>query len=245
MNYYPPRYLFRRQTIFQVLQNGSNFLEIGPGNFLLARELLKYYQQGTLIDFNPKAKLIYQALPDQVQRRLDLLIGNFMDYSFSGTYDCIIACEVMEHVQDDRVFLQKIYELLVEEGQIIISVPARMKMWSIHDQVVGHLRRYEKKELKAMVEKMGFRQVRIDSYGYPFVNIFGLLRIRTAKKMTKRLSDYTQETLTKFSGIDQTEHISKYLGFLINPVSFYPATLISRFFNQYDLSDGYLLSANK
>ena len=245
MPYYAPRYLFRRQAILRVLQPGQSFLEIGPGNLQLAQDLLRYYQDGTLIDYNTEAKSVYQTLPEPAKQCLNLIIEDFMVYTLPQKFNCVVACEVMEHVPEDHDFLQRLYDSLDAQGQLILSVPSRMKMWSEHDELVGHLRRYEKKELAARATSVGFNRIRIDSYGFPFVNFLRLFRIRKARRQIEQKVHLSQEELTKYSGIEQTENMNKRLGLIINPYTIYPAALFSTIFNQFDLSGGYLLSAYK
>lgn len=245
MPYYAPRYLFRRQAILHVLQSSQSFLEIGPGNLQLAQEVLNHFQNGTLIDYNSQAVSVFQTLPEPTQKRLNLIIADIMNYTLSHKFNCVIACEVMEHVPDDRAFLERLHAALDIKGQLILSVPSRMNMWSVHDDLVGHLRRYEKEELRALVTDVGFRQVRIDSYGFPFVNFLRLLRVRNARKHIAYKKHLTQEELTKYSGIEQTENMNDNIGLIVNPYTIYPATLFSSIFNRFDLSGGYLLSAYK
>jgi SAM-dependent methyltransferase len=245
MTYYAPRYLFRRQTILRILQPGQSFLEIGPGNLQLAQELLTYFHDGTLIDYNAKTETVFQTLPEPTKQRLNLIIANFMTYSLPQKFNCVVACEVMEHVADDHAFLQQLYDSLASQGQLILSVPSRMKMWSEHDDLVGHLRRYEKKDLTVLADNTRFTRIRIDSYGFPFVNFLRLFRVRSAQRQIKGKAHLSQEELTKYSGIEQTENMSQNLGLLINPYTIYPATLFSSLFNRFDLSGGYVLSAYK
>ena len=41
-------------------------------------------------------------------------------------------------------------------------MPAKAKYWTVHDELVGHLRRYEKADLMRMLEDAGFVDVEVD-----------------------------------------------------------------------------------
>ena len=70
--------------------------------------------------------------------------------------DCIYLIDVLEHLEDDRYFLNCFFEKLKKNGRMFIYVPARMELYSAFDKKIGHYRRYTKKELKDKVTEAGF-----------------------------------------------------------------------------------------
>lgn len=245
MPYYPPRYLFRRHAILRVVRPGRNFLEVGPGAMQLAQEMLRCFQSGALIEYSDDARAVYQTLPPPAQNRLDLLVTDFMTYEPTSSFDCVIACEVLEHIPEDAAFLQRLHAALNDQGQLILSVPARMKFWSAHDDIVGHVRRYEWDELADLVACAGFANVRIVAYGFPFVNLLRLPRIWLAKRQAAEKAHLTAVEQTKASGIAQTAVMPSRLGWLVNPVTIYPLAWFSTLFNRLDWSGAYVLTASK
>lgn len=245
MPYYPPRYLFRRHALLRVLRPGHTFLEIGPGNLLLAQELLQCFSRGTLIEYSEDVLTPYNNLPDWARDRLELQIVDFMEYQLTTSYECIVACEVLEHVVEDELFLHKMYVTLEEKGQIILSVPALMKFWSIHDEMVGHVRRYEKESLRDLLQKVGFTNIQIDAYGFPFVNWLRIPRIWLAKRQNKRKPALSMMEQTKRSGVAQTARMPSISGLLVNPITIFPLAQLSTLFHAADLSGAYLVSAFK
>jgi len=65
----------------------------------------------------------------------------------SATFDCVIALDVLEHVDDDGGALAEIARVLRPGGVFCFTVPAFMNLWRYHDQAYGHFRRYRKAEL--------------------------------------------------------------------------------------------------
>jgi SAM-dependent methyltransferase len=72
-----------------------------------------------------------------------------------GAYDLIAVLDVVEHIEDDVAALRAMGECLKPGGKILIAVPAHQWMWSAHDVVNHHHRRYSKKTLAAAIAKAG------------------------------------------------------------------------------------------
>lgn len=72
-------------------------------------------------------------------------------------YDLVALLDVLEHVVQDREALVSIAARLKPRGRILITVPAHPWMWSAHDRVNHHQRRYTKKSLAAVVEQAGLK----------------------------------------------------------------------------------------
>lgn len=74
-----------------------------------------------------------------------------------GAYDMIAILDVLEHVEADRNALESMARKLKPGGRILITVPAHPWMWSAHDVVNHHQRRYTKKALRTVVEQAGLK----------------------------------------------------------------------------------------
>ncbi|MEG8039892.1 class I SAM-dependent methyltransferase [Sphingomonas sp. LR60] len=75
-----------------------------------------------------------------------------------GHYDLIAVLDVVEHIEDDVAALSAMRECLAPGGKIVIAVPAHQWMWSAHDVVNHHHRRYSKKTLLGALRKAGLRE---------------------------------------------------------------------------------------
>ena len=69
----------------------------------------------------------------------------------SNDYDLIGAFDVIEHIDDDAASLASIATRLKPGGKFVMTVPAHQWMWSAHDTVNHHKRRYSKAGLKALI----------------------------------------------------------------------------------------------
>jgi SAM-dependent methyltransferase len=76
-------------------------------------------------------------------------------------YDLIGAFDVIEHIDDDRAALASIATKLKPGGKFVMAVPAHQWMWSAHDVVNHHKRRYSRSALKALIEDSPLKLERI------------------------------------------------------------------------------------
>jgi SAM-dependent methyltransferase len=76
----------------------------------------------------------------------------------------VTALDVLEHLQDDAAALSEMHRVLRPDGRLVIAVPADMRLWSAHDEAVGHVRRYERQQLRGAVEAAGFAVERLWSW---------------------------------------------------------------------------------
>jgi SAM-dependent methyltransferase len=74
-----------------------------------------------------------------------------------GVYDLIAVLDVVEHIEDDVAALRAMGDCLAPGGKILITVPAHAWMWSAHDTVNHHHRRYSKATLTKAIAAAGLR----------------------------------------------------------------------------------------
>ena len=67
-------------------------------------------------------------------------------------YDLIAALDVIEHIDADRAAVAAIAAKLKPGGRFVMTVPAHPWMWSAHDTVNHHKRRYSKRGLRQLIE---------------------------------------------------------------------------------------------
>ncbi|WP_264520791.1 class I SAM-dependent methyltransferase [Flavobacterium sp. N1994] len=69
--------------------------------------------------------------------------------TLNETFDIIIASDCLEHLQEDTKAIKNWKSLLKIGGTMYVFVPAFMSLWSYHDEVNMHYRRYTNPELKS------------------------------------------------------------------------------------------------
>jgi SAM-dependent methyltransferase len=80
----------------------------------------------------------------------------------NGTFDCVIASEVLEHVWADTVAIAELTRVLKPGGRIAVTVPTRWPervCWALdhryHDTPGGHVRIYRQRDLETKLEAAG------------------------------------------------------------------------------------------
>jgi SAM-dependent methyltransferase len=74
-----------------------------------------------------------------------------------GAYDLVAALDVVEHVDEDRASLKGMADKLKPDGRILVTVPMHPWMWTAHDVVHHHKRRYTARGLRQAIEGAGLR----------------------------------------------------------------------------------------
>lgn len=76
----------------------------------------------------------------------------FPDHSF----DVVISSDVLEHIAPDHTAISQWNRVLKPGGSLIIFVPAFGFLWSDHDDLNHHVRRYSRRALRELLESHGF-----------------------------------------------------------------------------------------
>jgi hypothetical protein len=66
--------------------------------------------------------------------------------------DIVVMHDVLEHIEDDQLAAFELRSLVRDDGTIIISVPALMSLYGLHDEALGHFRRYSPRTLRGLLE---------------------------------------------------------------------------------------------
>jgi SAM-dependent methyltransferase len=97
----------------------------------------------------------------------DVIAGSLRALADRPSFDCVLYLDVLEHIQDDRAQIGETERLVRPGGHIVILSPAHQWLFSEFDKSIGHIRRYDKRTLRALaprgwVEK---KLVYLDSVG--------------------------------------------------------------------------------
>lgn len=98
-----------------------------------------------------------------------------------GAFDLIAMLDVLEHIDDDLASLKALRARLGHHGTILLTVPALPWLWSEHDEIHHHKRRYTKASLRLVICEAGLEPVRV---GYFNALLFP---IAMAQRLVSRL----------------------------------------------------------
>lgn len=89
------------------------------------------------------------------QQRFEVTDASVTSLPFAAnSFDLVCAFDVIEHVENDELALQELTRVCKTGGHICVAVPAMPGLWSQHDTVNGHYRRYTLESLGGRVSKI-------------------------------------------------------------------------------------------
>jgi SAM-dependent methyltransferase len=142
-------FVSRRRYLLDVLKNApkdSVILDIGCSSGIFLKELeLQGFKTEYLFGIDISKNAIENCKKNGIQ---NAFVMDAQRITLTEKFDIIVASDCLEHLQDDSQALRNWYELLKTGGMMYVFVPAFQSLWSTHDEVNMHFRRYTSKELK-------------------------------------------------------------------------------------------------
>jgi len=223
----------------------TKFLEVGCGEGDLSKILLQHGCSGMGVDFSAEA---IQLAKNNLNKSIDegrytllnddiLLPENIKQHEKS--FDLSFSMMVMEHVEDDVNFIENISCLTKNNGFIMLAVPGRMDRWGIEDETVGHLRRYERSDLKEVMEKAGLKEVAVWSVAVPTANLLfniGNYFVRNSEEVNKLNASIKEQTQS--SGIREIPFktvFPPWFKIFLNKFTLFPLFVVQRIFYRSNL----------
>ncbi len=92
-------------------------------------------------------------------------------------FDLVAALDVLEHVEEDSASLATLRNKLRPGGWLVITVPAFSFLWSAHDRIHHHKRRYRKAELVRLASEAGLTPVKVSYFNTLLFPIIAMVRL--------------------------------------------------------------------
>jgi ubiquinone/menaquinone biosynthesis C-methylase UbiE len=180
-------------VLLSTLQHGKKFtiLNVGAGIGDDLNVIKKYGDIYALDIDNQTLDLIPNNLVVE-KKCADVCSIPYKDH----TFDLVLAFDILEHVPHDQQAVNEIYRVLKPNGTFIFTVPAFNFLFSKHDEMEHHMRRYNKSLVRKLMTK--FTQ---KTLGYWFFSLFipaALQRMCTKHNSPNKQKDYFQKKLPSF-----------------------------------------------
>ncbi len=133
-------------------------------------------------------------------------VGNFQEQPYpNGRFDGITCLDCFEHIREDKNAAKAAFAMLKPGGFLLFTVPAFSFLWSGHDIVNEHFRRYTRHQMAELLSGAGFRITFLSYYN------FWLFPFAVALSLGGRLGDQLRG-----SGADGSRYVNRKLPPAIN-----------------------------
>lgn len=158
----------RNNVIIEGLKNypvpNGAFFDVGGGNGYVSKGLIEAGIDCLLIEPGMKgaARAVERGVKNVICATLES--AGLEKHSISG----VGLFDVVEHIEDDKGFLENIRSFMQPQGRVYITVPAYNFLWSNEDVYAGHFRRYTLSSISDVLAKAGF-SIEYATYFFSFL----------------------------------------------------------------------------
>lgn len=184
-------YVARRKILSSIIKKislpkNARILEIGSGT---GGNLEMLFEYGMVDGMEMDTNAVDHANA-KTSNKFKIYNGSFPDDigMLVSCYDLVCMFDVLEHIDRDEASLACLKNIMKADGKVVITVPAYEWMWSLHDELLHHKRRYVAKKLVEKVKNAGLKVDRLTYYNailFPLVLIGrGMDKYRGGDKVT-------------------------------------------------------------
>lgn len=224
------QHLYMRRRF--VRRRPGTFVEVGVGNGLLSRELLRLRWRGEGWDLSETAVQIARATNRSAvaSGRYRSRHGDWLEHT-PEPVDLVVASMVLEHLPDEARFL---HHCRRTGGQLVLFVPASPQHWGIEDEIAGHKRRYTRDSLRDRLEGSGFVVSHLVGLTFPLSNLLLPLSNVLVRRTEAHKRSLSELERTRRSGVRNVPFKTTFpavAGLMLNPVvlsPFHVAQMLTR-----------------
>ncbi|MGB8168466.1 MAG: glycosyltransferase [Chthoniobacteraceae bacterium] len=138
---------------------GQRVAELGVGRGNLSR-FIRSHEHVLLTDYRrdylDELQQRWSENPGLRFSQLDLTLAEDFEQLRFFAPESVVFLNVLEHIEDDRAVLSRLFETVPEGCRVVVLVPYGMRLYSEFDRLLGHHRRYEAGELEGKFRDAGF-----------------------------------------------------------------------------------------
>jgi SAM-dependent methyltransferase len=154
------------------LPPGARILDAGCGS---GRNMVELARHGTVTGVELSSTSVALA---RERGCGEVLEGSVVQMPFAdASFDLAVSLDVVEHLEDDLGALVELRRVVAPGGALMVTVPAYQWLWSGHDVINHHHRRYTRRSMQSVAERAGWRQVRTTYFNSLLLPVAILLRV--------------------------------------------------------------------
>ena len=128
-------------------------------------------------------KMARGSMPD----RIDCYQVDLLSLGWEEQWDAAFLLDVIEHLPNDLAAMQQISRALKPRGKVFVTAPAFEFFWSYNDDLVNHLRRYDRRSMSLLAQKAGLEVCDVRYFMFFLSPLYYLSRL--AQRKPDRLSE--------------------------------------------------------
>jgi SAM-dependent methyltransferase len=181
-----------RRTVLDRVLDGlalperARILDAGCGS---GRNMIELARRGTVIGIELSGASVEKA---RERGCGEVIEGSVLEMPFAdASFDLAVSLDVIEHLEEDLDALRELRRTVAPGGALLVTVPAYQWLWSGHDEINHHHRRYTRRSLQTVAEQAGWRQERTSYFNSLLLPVAILLRVldRFNRKTTESSLD--------------------------------------------------------
>jgi SAM-dependent methyltransferase len=108
----------------------------------------------------------------------EVIEGSVLEMPFAAdSFELAASLDVIEHLEDDLGALRELRRVVAPGGALLITVPAYQWLWSGHDEINHHHRRYTRRSLLKVAQEAGWEPVRTTYFNSLLLPVAIALRV--------------------------------------------------------------------
>ena len=168
------------------LPEPARILDAGCGS---GRNMIELARRGTVTGIELSDTSVCLA---RQRGRGEVVEGSVLEMPYpDASFDLAVSLDVIEHLEDDVAALRELRRTVAPGGALLVTVPAYKWLWSGHDVINHHYRRYTRRSMQRVAEQAGCRQARTTYFNSLLLPVAILLRAldRAGSKTTESSLD--------------------------------------------------------
>ena len=170
-------YRGRRKVLARVfaeldLPHSARILDAGCGS---GRNMVELSRLGTATGVELSETSVILARERAVG---EVIEGSVLEMPFeTNSFDLAVSLDVIEHLDQHLEALRELRRVVAPGGALLVTVPAYGWLWSGHDEINHHFRRYTRRSLQRVAQQAGWQQVRTTYFNSLLLPVAILLRV--------------------------------------------------------------------
>lgn len=180
----------RRELVGQIIGRNKKLriLDIGCGTGETLTYLKKKFPKTILYGIDTSNRAIKYS---QSRGHKKVIKASALKLPYkNNSMDVVLLLDVLEHIKQDKKVIEEAKRILRKGGYIFIASPALPFIWSKHDSLQGHVRRYTRRDIRLLAQ---INKMKVERLGYfNFLLSLPIVAIRLIGKLKpfSKLSGY-------------------------------------------------------